>query len=191
MTESIDRLDATDPDLTPDSDTAPALPDAAAARPVAPTRGALRPLGMGEVRITGGFWHRRQQVNGGSTIEHCRTWMDRLGWTANFTDPAGPGSRDRRGREFSDSEVYKLLEAMSWETGRSAQGARRWQSGITELAGAVAAVQSPDGYVNTSFGGPGRRPRYSDLNFGHELYCTGHLLQAAVAHARTGGGDGL
>ena len=35
--------------------------------------------------------------------------MDRLGWTGNFTDRRrGAGSPDRRGREFSDSEVYKL-----------------------------------------------------------------------------------
>ncbi|GAA4949621.1 glycoside hydrolase family 127 protein [Streptomonospora halophila] len=182
MTESTDSL--------ADTDTAPALPDAAGARPVAPTRGALRPLGLGEVRITGGFWHRRQQVNGGPTIEHCRTWMGRLGWTSDFTDPARRGARDGRGLQFADSEVYKLLEAMSWESGRSVGGARRWRDAVAELSEGVAAVQSPDGYVHTGFGGPGR-PRYSDLGFGHELYCAGHLLQAGVAAARTGADSGL
>jgi DUF1680 family protein len=47
-------------------------------------------------------------------------------------------------------------------------------------------AQAPDGYLGTAFGRPGRPARYSDLLFGHELYCTGHLLQAAVAAARTG-----
>jgi hypothetical protein len=36
------------------------------------------------------------------------------------------------------------------------------------------------------FGRPGQAPRYSDLEWGHELYCYGHMLQAAVARARAG-----
>src|SRR5690606_33124273 len=36
-----------------------------------------------------------------------------------------------------------------------------------------------------------QRPRYSDLEWGHELYCHGHLLQAAVARLRTGHDDEL
>jgi DUF1680 family protein len=55
----------------------------------------------------------------------------------------------------------------------------------------VAAAQEADGYLHTSFGRPGQRARYSDLEWGHELYCFGHLLQAAVARLRTGYDDGL
>ncbi|GAA3753635.1 glycoside hydrolase family 127 protein [Salinactinospora qingdaonensis] len=181
MTESIAQAEAT----------SSPLPDPTGGRPVTPTRRTLRPLGLGEVRVTGGFWGRRQRVNGDATLQHCRHWMDHLGWTTNFTDPAGPGSAQRRGREFSDSEVYKMLEAMAWETGRSTEFAQRWNSHIDELTAAIANAQAPDGYVNTAFGGHGRRPRYTDLNFGHELYCTGHLIQAAVARARTYGPDPL
>ena len=39
------------------------------------------------------------------------------------------------------------------------------------------------------FGRPGQRPRYSDLEWGHELYNYGHMLQAAVARGRTTGAD--
>lgn len=154
-------------------------------RPVVPARGALRPLGQDEVRITGGFWHARQEVNAAATLPHARSWMDRLGWTGGF---AGSDSAraDRRGREFTDSEVYKLLEAMSWEVGR---GGVALEARIAELTGVVAAAQAPDGYLHTAFGRPGQRARYSDMLWGHELYCTGHLLQAAVARARTGGGQ--
>ncbi|MER5267308.1 beta-L-arabinofuranosidase domain-containing protein [Actinosynnema sp. NPDC002837] len=156
-------------------------------RPVVPSRGKLRPLGQDEVRITGGFWRARQDVNATATIPHARSWMDRLGWTGNFAGPDA-GSATRRGREFTDSEVYKLLEAMSWEVGRTgAPGALDAQ--ITELTGAIAAAQAADGYLHTAFGRPGQPARYSDMLWGHELYCTGHLLQAAVARARTRGGD--
>src|SRR5687768_8183884 len=89
-------------------------------RPVAPGHGARRPLGLSEVRLVGGFWGERQAVNGQVTLAHSRSWLDRLGWIANFAAAReGRGSRVRRGRQFSDSEVYKLLEAMAWEYGRT------------------------------------------------------------------------
>src|SRR5699024_3840063 len=43
----------------------------------------------------------------------------------------------------------------------------------------------------TLFGHPGQAPRYSDLEWGHELYSFGHLFQAAVARLRTFGEDRL
>ena len=148
--------------------------------PVVPTRGALRPLGLGEANLVGGFWGTRQQVNSESTIDHHRAWLDKLGWTGHFVEAA---NHSRRGREFTDSEVYKIMEAMAWDAGRTGDQDR--DADLVELIGMIGAAQAEDGYLNTAFGGPGQRPRYSDFTQGHELYCAGHLLQAAVAHART------
>ncbi|MFD5747311.1 glycoside hydrolase family 127 protein [Streptomyces sp. NPDC127033] len=154
--------------------------------PVAPTRGRLRPLGLDEVRITGGFWARRRETNATATLGHCRDWMERVGWTGNFRAAVeGRIHRDRRGREFADSDVYKLLEAMAWQAGQGDGTAL--DAGIAELTGTIAAAQEPDGYLNTAFGRPGQRPRYSDLEWGHELYCYGHLIQAGVAQLRARG----
>ncbi|ELP70738.1 glycoside hydrolase family 127 protein [Streptomyces turgidiscabies] len=156
--------------------------------PVAPTRGRLRPLGLDEVRITGGFWDRRRETNATATLDHCRDWMERVGWTGNFRAVAdGRIRQDRRGREFADSETYKLLEAMAWQTGTSTGSGAAFDADIAALTEAVAAAQEPDGYLNTAFGHPGQQPRYSDLEWGHELYCYGHLIQAGVAQARTQG----
>ncbi|MFI1728451.1 glycoside hydrolase family 127 protein [Streptomyces acidicola] len=155
--------------------------------PVAPTRGRLRPLGLDEVRITGGFWARRRHTNVTATLGHCRDWMERVGWTGNFRAAAeGRIHRDRRGREFADSEIYKLLEAMAWEAG-SGGAATALDAETAALTEAVASAQEPDGYLNTAFGRPGQQPRYSDLEWGHELYCHGHLIQAGVAQARARG----
>jgi DUF1680 family protein len=88
---------------------------------------------------------------------------------------------------FADSDVYKLMEAMAWEVGRS--GAADADRRFRELTAVIAPAQEPDGYLNTVFGREGQRPRYSDLEWGHELYNDGHLLQAAVARARTSGSD--
>ncbi|TLS44231.1 glycoside hydrolase family 127 protein [Streptomyces montanus] len=156
--------------------------------PVSPGRGRLRPLGLDEVRITGGFWARRQQINAEATLHHCREWMERVGWIGNFrtaVQPDGRIDRDRRGREFADSDVYKLLEAMAWETGRRADPVL--DAAIADLTEVLAPAQEPDGYLNTAYGRPGQSPRYSDLEWGHELYCYGHLIQAGVAQSRARG----
>ncbi|GAA3673363.1 glycoside hydrolase family 127 protein [Lentzea roselyniae] len=142
------------------------------------------------MRITGGFWAERQRVNGSVTLWHALGWMDELGWTGNFAAVGnGAGSRERKGREFSDSEVYKITEAMSWEHGRSPDG--DLDARIEALTSQIGGAQAADGYLSTAFGRSWQRPRYSDLAWGHELYCVGHLLQAAVARTRNAGAGPL
>ncbi|MBT2534126.1 glycoside hydrolase family 127 protein [Arthrobacter sp. ISL-48] len=158
--------------------------------PVHPAVSALRPLGPHEITVNGGFWGDRQELNARVVLSHCEQWMERIGWTSNFDRAAdGTVSGAHAGIEFVDSEVYKLLEAMAWELGR--QHDESLDGRYRSLVARVVAAQEPDGYVHTSFGRPGQRARYSDLEWGHELYCFGHLLQAAVARLRSGHDDGL
>ena len=152
--------------------------------PVVPTAGRLRPLGLAEVQITDGFWAQRQHTNARATLPHIAHWLEREGWIGNF-DLAAVGAlpAGRRGREFSDSEIYKFLEAAAWELGREPDPGL--EARFRDFVRRVAAAQAPDGYLSTAFGRPGQPERWSDLAWGHELYCLGHLFQAAVARART------
>ena len=81
---------------------------------------------------------------------------------------------ERRGLWFTDSDIYKWVEAAAWH-------------GRADLAEtvvvAVTGAADDDGYLHTYYGGDARRPpeRWSDLRGGHELYCLGHLIDAAVA----------
>ena len=92
--------------------------------------------------------------------------------------------RPHAGMHFSDSDVYKVLEAAAWESIRGLSG------GVKEFAeqvpGLLSSVQRPDGYLNWWFQGQHPELVWKDLRWGHELYCAGHLLQAAVASRRTG-----
>ncbi|WP_396654203.1 hypothetical protein, partial [Microbacterium sp.] len=54
------------------------------AAPVVPSRGRLRPLGLDEVRITGGFWGERQAVNASGTLPHIESRLESEGWLPNF-----------------------------------------------------------------------------------------------------------
>lgn len=159
-------------------------------RPVVPSRGALKSLGINDVSITGGFWGGKQQINAANSIAHCEAWIEKVGWIGNF-DAAMEGRlpQDRTGRSFSDSDVYKLIEAMAWEIGRS--GDQDMDRRLKAMVARIAPVQEEDGYLNTNFGREGQGARYSDLEWGHELYSLGHLIQAAVARGRTQGDDPL
>jgi hypothetical protein len=148
----------------------------------------LKPLGPRAVDFRGGLWREYQNLNSRVIIDHCVEWMERIGWLGNFDRAAaGTVANDHAGIEFVDSEVYKILEAMAWELGQ------REDPELSEkfdlIVARVAAAQDDDGYLNTSFGRSGQRSRFSDLEWGHELYCFGHLIQAGVARIRTGRDD--
>lgn len=164
---------------------------AAPASPVAPSRGPRRGAFGAEVSFdASGFWGSRQRVNATATLEHCLDWMERLGWIENFDRVArGEVTYDRPGWQFSDSELYKLMEAMAWEYGRTHDSVIDRM--FCDLTSRVSAAQDADGYIGTAFGHSGLPPRYSDLSMGHELYNMGHLLQAGVARLRTVGDDEL
>jgi DUF1680 family protein len=159
--------------------------------PVNPTTTVLHPIDIRKMRLAStGFWGSRAVTNASATIDHCASWLERSGWLGNF-DLAREGDlvMNRRGREFSDSEVYKLLEGVAWQLAIDPSPERaRLFSDWTER---IAAAQEEDGYLGTRFGRPGQGARYSDLEWGHELYNAGHLLQTAVARLRTHEEDAL
>ncbi|WP_236568139.1 MULTISPECIES: glycoside hydrolase family 127 protein [unclassified Nocardiopsis] len=164
--------------------------DPTGGRPVLPSRSRVRPLGLGEVALEPGFWGGMQETNASATLGHCEEWLERAGWLANFDRVAeGTTGPDRPGWCFSDSEVYKLIEALCWEYGRTRDPGA--DAAVRRLTARVGRAQDGDGYLNTYYGHGGQPPRYSDLEMGHELYCVGHLLQAAVARVRTTGPDEL
>jgi DUF1680 family protein len=62
---------------------------------------------------------------------------------------------------------------------------------VRDTAALLARAQDPDGYLDSYFQHDHPDRRWADLTEGHELYCAGHLIQAAVAAARAGVGDEL
>ncbi len=90
---------------------------------------------------------------------------------------------------FRDSDVYKWVEALSWESGR--QPSARLREALATTIGLIGAAQGEDGYLNSHCQVTDPAWRFTDMAMGHELYCAGHLIQAAVAHARATGGDTL
>jgi uncharacterized protein len=48
----------------------------------------------------------------------------------------------------------------------------------------VKSAQQPDGYLNSYYQVVAPDQKWCDMDFGHELYCAGHLTQAAIAFKR-------
>jgi len=159
---------------------------------VAPTDSArvrLRPIDGRGVVIRDGLLAERQRVNREVTLLRGAEELERAGTLDNLRIAAGRASGERRGMVFSDSDVYKWLEALAWELGREPSAElKRLARETTEL---VAAAQEPDGYLNSRCQVLDPAWRWTDLEMGHELYCAGHLFQAGVASARATGDTAL
>ena len=146
----------------------------------------LKTLAGGAVTFEDGLWARRQAVNRAAALPHGLRMLETAGNLDNLRIAAGRATGRFRGRVFMDSDVYKWLEAAAFEMARvpSAELSKSCDT-LIEL---IAAAQGDDGYINSYYtvAEPGRR--WTDLTHGHELYCLGHLLQAALAFRR-GTGD--
>jgi DUF1680 family protein len=169
---------------------------ASGVRPTANAISTQRPIGAERSTITGGFWADRLEVNHERTIPHGFEQLRHAGNLNNLRLAAGVDGRYRTlgqaiGMDFPflDTDVYKWLEGVGWELRRSPD------PGLAALAdeaiGLIQAAQRPDGYINTFVQviAPGRE--YQDLAWGHELYCVGHLIQAAIAWERALGDERL
>ncbi len=149
----------------------------------------LYPLAFGDAEITGGLWAGRREVNRRRLLPGASRHLEEAGNFDNLRAAAGQGSKPFRGPVFMDSDVYKWLEAVGWELGRHPDPELAGQA--DEAIALIAAAQQEDGYLNSYYQVTRPGERFSNLAQDHELYCAGHLIQAAVAHSRALGDDRL
>jgi len=156
------------------------------ATPAAPsTASAHRPLGIPAVRLTGGFLAAWQERNADATIPHCIEQLEASGVLDNFRRLLGESQAEHRGFVFADSDLYKVVEAVAWEIARS--GTRTFDGWLDDVVDLVARAQDDSGYVHTWIQGVRPDQRFTELEWTHEMYVGGHLIQAAVALARSAG----
>jgi uncharacterized protein len=148
----------------------------------------LRSLPLADVRLADSFWEPRRRINREETLRSQYEHIEETGRLDNFRRVSGKLDAPFRGLYFNDSDVYKWLEAASWSlaTDPDPDLERMVDAAITE----VADAQRRDGYLNTYFACERVDERWTDFDL-HEMYCAGHLLQAAVAHFRATGKERL
>jgi uncharacterized protein len=137
----------------------------------------LQPLGDRAVTLDpDGLLGGWQALNRSATINHCIERLESAGNLANLRRLSDPSSGEFRGFCFADSDVYKVLEAVGYEGG--------WDAWVDDVVALLREAQDEDGYLNSWIQGVHPEQRWQHLEQSHELYCAGHLIQAAVAVGR-------
>jgi len=157
------------------------------------------------VEVDDDFWSPWLTRNREVTLEHQYDQLESSGTLENFrrvaegtpaSDASGGSEEESSGESggfsgmwFQDSDAYKWLEAASFELANRDDPDLRER--VDEVISLVAAAQEDDGYLNTYFQLVEPEKKWTNLHLMHELYCGGHLIEAAVAHHQATGETSL
>ncbi len=147
----------------------------------------LRNIPVHAVTIEGGFWSRRREINVNKSIPTMHDLLEANGRMNNFRRLVGKSNAPQSGPVYSDSDVYKWIEAAGFAL---QSGARPELRAMAERAvDEVVAIQEPGGYLNTYYQDEHKSLRMlsQTQTTGHELYNMGHMLQGAIAYYRATG----
>ena len=142
-------------------------------------KAALEPVDFSDVLIEDSFWTPRLDRHKTATIPICIDQIEKeTGRMRNF-EKAAAGEGEHEGYFFDDSDVYKALEGLAYSLIQHPDPVL--EAKCDEWISKIAAAQQEDGYINTYFTLPCPIERWTDMDK-HELYCTGHMIEAAIAY---------
>lgn len=107
----------------------------------------------------------------------------------HFRIAAGEMKGVHYGPVFCDTDAYKWLEAVAYciESGSAGE----FEIIADKLIELIGRAQQPDGYLNTWYTVVCPEKKWTNLAEGHELYCAGHLIEAAAAYYNATGKEKL
>ena len=98
----------------------------------------------------------------------------------NFKIAGGLENGERKGTVFQDSDAAKWLEAVAYSLETTPNEELEKQADyVIDL---ICRAQESDGYLDTYYTLVEPENKWKNLCEGHELYCAGHLIEAAVAY---------
>ncbi len=150
----------------------------------------LHPVPVQAVHMGDGFWSARRKITTERSLPTLLQLLEEHGVVDNFRRLSGRPELPRKGPVYTDSDLYKWIEAASWalasnETSEADKQTLRGD--IESLISHIVAAQEPSGYLDTYFVGDKAHLRFTDLPHSHEGYCLGHLIQAGIAYYRATG----
>ena len=137
----------------------------------------MKNISYRDVAITGGFWKNRQEINAKVTAPQV---YDRFVETYRFDalHCRPEGEREYLPHVYWDSDVAKWIEGVAYILDKGEQAQLR--KNAREAIDNIIKNQAAEGYFNSHFLVMEQDARFTDRNR-HELYCAGHLMEAAVA----------
>src|SRR5687768_10685448 len=142
------------------------------------------PVSISRMTIDDGFWAPRWGTNRRATIpmiyQRCRERgrIDALKLEWQHGQPNQP-------RVCWEADLAKWMEAAAYSLRVHPDPELERQ--LEEVIALLAGAQQPDGYINVYYTVVEPGKRWTNLRDKHELYCIGHLMEAAVAHFETTG----
>lgn len=147
----------------------------------------LHTIPVRAVTIQQGFWSRRRKAAVEESLPAIQRLMEAHGWLDNFRRISEGKNVERKGPLFTDSDVYKWIEAVGFflQSGDYPE-LRKVADNYINL---IISIQEPSGYLNTYWVEGRVKDRLTpySMDFGHELYCLGHMTQAAISYYRATG----
>ena len=145
-----------------------------------------------KVTIEDAFWLNYKKLVAEQVIPYqWKALNDQLPDTApshaieNFRIAAGEAAGDYYGTVFQDSDVAKWLETVAYSL-RSFKDPDL-EAAADDVISIMGRAQAEDGYLNTYYMLVEPDNRWTNLRDNHELYCAGHMIEAAVAYYETTG----
>lgn len=145
-----------------------------------------------KVHLNDVFWSPRIETNRTVSIPSAFKECEKNGRFDNFALAAGLIKGEHKGDfSFDDTDPYKVIEGASYSLAYKYDA--KLDHYLDSVITIIAAAQEPDGYLTTCvtnkcyrLSGWWGRSKWEKIN-SHELYNSGHLYEAAVAHYRATG----
>ncbi len=139
----------------------------------------MKNYSFSDVELTNGYFFDKYELNRKITIdavydrfcESGRIEAFKFGWKPYMGDEKKP-------HFYWDSDVAKWMEGAAYLLRKAPD--KKLEERIDELVADIKEHQGEDGYFNIYFTIVDPKKRWQDRNL-HELYCAGHLFEAAVA----------
>ncbi|WP_105614710.1 glycoside hydrolase family 127 protein [Vallitalea okinawensis] len=147
--------------------------------------GSCRQIPFNKVHITDAFWTERMKVHQDVTLDLCIKRCEETDRIKNFiTASKGENKGAYVGRFYNDSDVYKVLEGAAYSLMH--QENKELEKKIDEIIGYIGSAQEENGYLMAYYTVEEPEGRWTNLDR-HEMYCGGHLIEAAVAYYQSTG----
>lgn len=144
----------------------------------------INQVDFSHVKIQDSFWSPRLEKHTSATLPVCIDQIEnQTGRMQNFIN-ASKGEGKHSGIFFDDSDVYKALEGIAYSLINNPNP--ELEKKADEWISHIASAQQPDGYINTFYTLTGLEKRWKNMDK-HEMYCAGHLIEAAVAYYQATG----
>jgi DUF1680 family protein len=142
------------------------------------------PVTFSNVKINDKFWAPRIEIMYKNTIPITYKHLVNTGRLDAFRLKWKPGMPFEP-HVFWDSDVAKWLETVAYIYHLNKDS--DLDKLMDEVIALIVSAQQPDGYLNTHFTVVDPKMRFKNMRDWHELYCAGHLIEAAVAHYQATG----